>query len=156
MTGYRPGYLGRIVEVHAVYYHQNWGFDVSFESQVARELSEFIDRLDPKRDLFQVALTGPAFAGSVVVDGGLEQSAARLRWFIVEPGLWGRGVGWSLLQEAVAFAKRAGYGELYLWTFAGLEAARHLYERAGFMLAEEHQIDKWGASLNEQKYVLRL
>jgi GNAT superfamily N-acetyltransferase len=154
LVGYRPGFIGRITEVHAVYYHQNWGFDLSFESQVARELADFLSRLDPERDLFLVALAGGSFAGSVAVDGAGEQ-AARLRWFMVEPSLCGQGIGRALLEKARRFAQKAGYGELYLWTFAGLEAARRLYERAGFVLAEEHRLEKWGNVINEQKYVLR-
>jgi len=155
LVGYRPGFLGRIIEVHAIYYHQNWGLDLSFESQVARELAGFLAKMNPERDLFQVALAGPSFAGSVVVDGGQENNSARLRWFIVEPSLWGRGVGGALLKRAGEFAKQAGYDELFLWTFAGLEAARHLYERAGFALEEELEIKKWGGDICEQKYVLR-
>lgn len=156
LVGYRPGSIGRITEVHADYYHRHWGFDLSFESQVARELAEFLTRLDPGRDLFQVALVEDEFAGSVVVDGGAGEDAARLRWFIVDPAHQGQGVGWTLLSRAREFAKQAGHRELYLWTFAGLEAARRLYERAGFVLAEEHQLEKWGGAIREQKYALRL
>ena len=154
LVGYSPGLIGSITQAHAVYYHENWGFDLSFESQVARELAGFLTRLDPGRDLFLAALMGEAFAGSVAVDGG-EADAARLRWFIVEPAFQGRGIGWTLLKRAKEFAQKAGHGELYLWTFAGLEAARHLYERAGFVLAEEHRLEKWGNTIVEQKYLLR-
>lgn len=156
LVGYRPGFLGRITEVHAIYYHQHWGFDLSFESQVASEMAEFLARYDSKRDLFKVALLGPKFAGSVVVDGSGPDGAARLRWFIVAPDLWGRGIGSTLLEKAKAFARRAGHESLYLWTFEGLDCARHLYEKAGFVLAEEKPMDKWGGSIREQKYVLQL
>jgi GNAT superfamily N-acetyltransferase len=155
LVGYRPGFIGRITEVHAIYYHQNWGLDLSFESQVASELAEFLTRYDPGRDLFQVALSGPLFAGSAVVDGSAEPDAARLRWFIVVPNLRGRGIGSTLLEASKNFAKNAGYKELYLWTFDGLEEARRLYERAGFSMEDEQQIDKWGGMIREQKYVLR-
>ena len=43
--GYYPGVVGKITEIHAVYYNEHWGFDVSFETQVARELSEFISTI---------------------------------------------------------------------------------------------------------------
>jgi GNAT superfamily N-acetyltransferase len=153
LVGYSPGLIGSITQAHAVYYHENWGFDLSFESQVARELAEFLPRMDPERDLFLAALAGSSFAGSVVVDGGGAE-AARLRWFIVEPAFQGRGIGWTLLKRAKEFAQKAVYGELYLWTFAGLEAARRLYERAGFVLDEEQRLEKWGGTIVEQKYVL--
>jgi hypothetical protein len=46
MGGYFPGAVGKITELHAVYYHENWGFDISFETQVGRELSEFLRDFD--------------------------------------------------------------------------------------------------------------
>ncbi len=155
LVEYRPGFIGRITEVHAIYYHQNWGLDLSFESQVAKELAEFLTRYNPDRDLFKVALSGPLFAGSVVVDGSSEPGVARLRWFIVVPNLRGRGFGSTLLEAAKAFARQAGHKELYLWTFDGLEAARRLYERAGFTMEEEQRVEKWGCEIREQKYVLK-
>ena len=48
--GYYPGVVGKIIESHAVYYFENWGFDVTFETQVGRELSEFVSNFDKNRD----------------------------------------------------------------------------------------------------------
>ena len=58
--GYYPGVVGKITEIHAVYYNEHWGFDVSFETQVGRELSEFISNFDEDRDGFWSAT--PAFS----------------------------------------------------------------------------------------------
>ena len=63
--GYYPGVIGKITEIHAVYYHEHWGFDVSFESQVGRELSIFVNEFDEERDGLWVATAGGKFAGSV-------------------------------------------------------------------------------------------
>ena len=41
-TGYLPGAIGRIVELHANYYSLNWGFGLFFEARVAKEMSEFL------------------------------------------------------------------------------------------------------------------
>jgi hypothetical protein len=38
-TGYRPGAIGRIAELHARYYHPLVGFGLAFESKVARASS---------------------------------------------------------------------------------------------------------------------
>ena len=43
-----------------------------------------------------------------------------------------------------------------LWTFAGLDAARRLYERAGFRLAEERRGTQWGIEVTEQRFELCL
>jgi hypothetical protein len=49
-SGYVPGSIGRISELHNTYYHDHWRFGVYFEAKVAAELSEFLTRFDEKRD----------------------------------------------------------------------------------------------------------
>ncbi|MEW6137631.1 MAG: GNAT family N-acetyltransferase [Thermodesulfobacteriota bacterium] len=157
ITGYHAGVIGKIVEMHALYYHEHWGFDVTFETQVARELSEFMIELDPARDGFWAALYKGRFAGSISIDGRNSQAeGARLRWFIVDPNLHGLGVGSALIQEAVGFCRKAGHKRIFLWTFQGLHAARKLYERCGFRLIVEHAVDQWGTRIHEQKFELFL
>ena len=53
---------------------------------------------------------------------------------------------------AINFCQEKKYGRIYLWTFEGLPAARHLYEKAGFKLAEEHKGTQWGSEVNEQRF----
>lgn len=151
---YRPGIIGEVVRQHAQYYAAHWAFDVRFETQVARELAGFIADFDPTRDGFWWA-AGPdgGFAGSVAVDGG-EGSRARLRWFIVPEAYQGRGVGKLLFDRAMAFARDTGFDGVYLWTFAGLEPARRVYEKAGFALAEEKPSSQWGPAITAQRYEL--
>ena len=156
VRGYRPGAIGRIVEMHAEYYSDNWGFGVFFESKVATELSAFLRRYDPATDgLWTVAAPGPGIVGSIVVDGGEGRGApAHLRWFILAPAARGRGIGQRLLAHAVDFGRAKGFPGIYLWTFAGLDAARRLYEAAGFTLCEELADDQWGKIVTEQKFSL--
>ena len=158
ITGYRPGLLGRLIALHGEYYHEYWGFDLSFEAQEAAELAEFMQRQDPARDLILSAWQGVELAGAVAVDGSPqdgEPGLARLRWFIVDPGQQGGGLGLTLLGQAVEFGRQAGHRGLYLWTFAGLDAARHLYEKVGFALAQERQVEQWGLGMvNEQRFDL--
>jgi GNAT superfamily N-acetyltransferase len=157
LTGFFPGVIGKVTELHAVYYYENWGFDVTFETQVGRELSEFIGSFKADRDGFWAATCAGAFVGAIAIDGrkGMTEGA-RLRWFIVAPGFQGRGVGKRLIQEAIQFCREARYGRVYLWTFQGLDAARSLYEREGFTLAVEHDVDQWGRNITEQMFVLDL
>lgn len=54
--GYRPGAIGRVVELHGCYYSKYWDFGVFFETKVARELSAFMDRYDDERDGFWTAI----------------------------------------------------------------------------------------------------
>lgn len=48
--GYVPGLIGRITELHGVYYHQHWRFGRFFEEKVATELAAFMNRYDHRRD----------------------------------------------------------------------------------------------------------
>lgn len=91
---------------------------------------------------------------SIVIDGDLASRQAHLRWFIVDESLRGMGVGRALLERALAFAD-AHYDETYLWTFKGLDAARHLYEAAGFVLTDESEGRQWGSVVVEQRFLRR-
>jgi GNAT superfamily N-acetyltransferase len=74
----------------------------------------------------------------------------------VEPRSQGRGIGRLLIQTAVAFCRFAGHKVVFLWTFRGLESARHLYEEQGFGLVQEHDVNRWGTNIREQKFIQRL
>ena len=153
--GYSPGVIGRITEAHALYYHEHWGFDVSFETQVGRELSAFMAAFQEGRDGFWAATEGGRFAGSVAIDGReAHPEGARLRWFIVVQGYQGTGLGKSLLRRAVDFCRQTGFPRVYLWTFEGLDTARALYEGEGFRLCEKHAVNQWGQRITEQMYEL--
>jgi hypothetical protein len=83
--GYYPGVAGKITEVHAVYYHENWGFEISFETQVGSELSDFLVDFDETRDGLWSAKRNNMFAGAVAIDGRTAQSeGARLRAWALE------------------------------------------------------------------------
>jgi len=156
-SGYSPGAIGRIVELHGSYYAAHWGFGAFFEARMARELAEFVDRFDPKRDGLWTTMVAGRIAGSIAIDGSRPgDGEAHLRWFILDPGLHGRGIGRRLLDEAVGFCRRRDQRRVALWTFAGLDAARRLYEQAGFLLAEERRGAQWGIEVTEQRFELHL
>jgi GNAT superfamily N-acetyltransferase len=157
IKGYYPGVVGKITELHAVYYYENWGFDISFETQVGRELSEFMARLDGERDGLWVADRKGKFAGAIAIDGqNILDEGARLRWFIVAPEFQGCGIGKELILQAVDFCKRKRFAKVYLWTFEGLNSARKLYEALDFRLRGEDEVDQWGQKIKEQKFELSL
>lgn len=148
-----PGAIGGITQLHARYYARQAGFGPAFEATVARELAAFCDAYVPGRDgLWTVG--GPQIEASIALDGSqAADGAAHLRWFIVSEALRGQGLGRALLARAVALADARGYASIELWTFAGLDAARHLYEAAGFRLEHEAPGDRWGRTVTEQRFV---
>lgn len=153
VPGYRPGLIGQVTALHAVYYYANWGFGLPFEAKVATELAAFLERFDPKRDGVWLAVRDDAVVGSVAIDASeAEARGARLRWLILAPAAQGQGVGRQLLATALSHADSLGFPRVYLTTFAGLDAARALYERAGFLLAHEQLDTTWGVPVREQTF----
>lgn len=151
--GYLPGCIGRITALHATYYAQAAGFGLAFEAKVARELAAFCQRLDPRTDGLWLALQGDAVHGAVVIDGSAGPTAgAHLRWFILSDALRGQGVGHLLLAQAMGFCRSAGHARVHLWTFDGLHAARHLYEKHGFRLVQQQRGAQWGRMVDEQRF----
>lgn len=156
VPGYRPGLVARITDMHMRYYAREHGLGRRFETLVAGGLAEFCGRLDNPLNAIWTAQTGGEIVGSLAIDGeDMGAGIAHLRWFIVADGLRGGGAGKRLLDAALAFADGHGFAETYLSTFAGLAAARHLYETRGFVLAEEKVGAQWGRELVEQRFVRR-
>lgn len=156
VEGYRPGAIGRIAEMHGRYYAREWDFGVYFEAKVARESAEFFERLDPATDRAWFVLAGQRIMGSLVVDGhgdgeGDLVKPAHLRWLVLDDGLRGHGMGGKLMRLAAEFCDARGVG-CCLTTFAGLDAARALYERHGFRLTGEQPAETWGKQVLEQVF----
>lgn len=154
LRGYRPGAIGQIVGLHADFYARNFGFGQFFESLVASGLAQFAPRLANPRNQLWLAMDDGVMAGSVAIDGeDLGGNTAHLRWFILGDNLRGTGMGRKLLDEALAFCDGQGFEATQLWTFKGLDAARRLYEAAGFVLADEQPGRQWGSEVVEQRFV---
>lgn len=153
VKGYTPGAIGRIAELHAVYYHRHWDFGLFFEAKIVIELSEFLERYKDGQDGFWTVVADGRIEGAIAIDGlHSEGEGAHLRWFIMSDALRGKGIGQRLIETAIGFCRDRGYGQVYLWTFEGLGAARHLYEKAGFRLTEERKGTQWGTEVVEQKF----
>jgi uncharacterized protein YhfF/RimJ/RimL family protein N-acetyltransferase len=159
VPGYLPGAIGAVATLHAGYYGPQHGFGAYFEAKVAREFSEFVARFDPARDGLWLAVDRGRVLGAVVVDGSEPASRAHghahLRWFILADELRGHGLGRRLLDHAMAYCRDRRAPLVYLNTFAGLDAARALYERAGFRLVQEVEAQTWGRSMREQRFEWR-
>jgi GNAT superfamily N-acetyltransferase len=58
------------------------------------------------------------------------------------------------MSAAMDFCRQARFSRIYLTTFAGLDAARHLYEREGFRVIAEQEGAHWGKTVREQTFEL--
>lgn len=157
VSGYIPGSIGRVVELHGTYYQQHWGFSLFFEAKVATELAEFQGRFDRGRDGFWTAVARRRIEGAIAIDGlHAADEGAHLRWFILSDAPRKKGIGNRLIQTAIGFSRDRGYCRVFLWTFVGLDAARHLYEKTGFRLVEQRKGTQWGKEVIEQRFELQL
>lgn len=153
-SGYRPGVIGRVAEMHAAFYSRHAAFGQFFESKVASGMAEFTGRLEQPCNGLWVAMQGSRIVGSIAIDGeDLEDNVAHLRWFILDDGVRRAGMGRRLLDHAMNFCDQYRFAATQLWTFRGLEAARHLYESSGFELVEEYHGKQWGEEVVEQRFV---
>lgn len=58
VTGFRPGMIGRITQMHGEYYAKHYGFGHFFESKVASGLAEFSGRLEKPCNRVWLAVQG--------------------------------------------------------------------------------------------------
>ena len=153
-TTLQPGDLGTIVYLHGTIYARECGFDSTFEAYVAGPLAEFV-RAGSERERLWIAEQDGRIIGCVAVVAAAPQTA-QLRWFLVDPGARGVGLGRWLLLEALSFCEESGYTAVILWTERSLEAAGHLYRAVGFHKAEDKPGRMWGKDVVEEKYELNL
>jgi GNAT superfamily N-acetyltransferase len=161
----RVGDLGWMVHRQAVVYAKEFGYSQLFETYLHEGAAVFLHRFDAARDRIWVAESAASRKGSsrsilgfVAIQHDPDRRGwAKLRWFLVEREARGLGVGSRLLKAAVAFSRKAGYKGLLLWTVDDLEAARALYEKAGFSLVFQDPMPcGWAPWGHEQRWELPL
>jgi len=152
----RPGDLGWVIQAHGELYAAEYGFDARFEALVAQIVAGYAAGHDPKRENAWIAEVDGQRAGCVFcVDAG-EDDTAILRVLLVTPAARGLGLGGALVDTCLAFARRAGYRRMRLWTTDPLVAARHIYLSRGFELTGSAPHDGFGVPVVGQTYVADL
>jgi len=151
----QPGDLGWVVMTHGEIYAREFGWDTSMESFTAGIVADYATGHDSDREAAWIAELDSKRVGCVFCVAA-DETRAQLRLLLVDPTARGRGLGARLLDECVAFARRAGYRRMILWTNHPLRAARLLYISRGFELVREEPHHSFGVDLTGQTYELDL
>ncbi len=143
---HQTGDMGWIVHRQGVLYAEEYGYDERFEALVAEIVAKFVQHHDSKRERCWIAERDGAIAGSVFLVSS-SKTVAKLRLLYVEPWARGLGIGGRLVSECVRFARQADYKKMVLWTQSELDAARHIYQKAGFRVVHKERHHSFGKDL---------
>jgi DNA-binding MarR family transcriptional regulator/GNAT superfamily N-acetyltransferase len=138
-----PGDFGWIVKRHAELYAQEYKWREPFEGVCAQIVADYVNNHDAKRERCWVAEMDGENVGCIFVAKDTDD-VARIRLLLVDPKARGLGLGARLTEEAVRFAREAGYKKMTLWTHSVLKAARHIYQKSGFKLMRTEKHKSWG------------
>ncbi|HUB61766.1 MAG TPA: GNAT family N-acetyltransferase [Puia sp.] len=150
-TDLRPGDLGYVIYRHGLLYGREYGYGLSFEVYVGEGIAEFYRNYDPEADRVWICEHGDVMVGFLLLMHR-EEGVAQLRYFYIEPGYRGIGLGKRLMALYMEFLISRGYRRSYLWTTHELGAAAALYTRHGFRLTAEKGSGAFGKQLREQRY----
>nr|PZN39671.1 MAG: MarR family transcriptional regulator [Actinomycetota bacterium] len=147
----RPGDLGWVVYRHGALYHDEYGWDETFERLVLGIVNDYVAAQGDKGQAGWVAELDGEPVGFIAC---MRQDArtAQLRLLLVEPSARGMGIGSRLVDECLRFARTAGYSRITLMTYDVLADARRLYQRAGFELESETPERAFGKDMVRQTW----
>ena len=149
-----PGDAGYVAYMHGRYYHKYHGFLSSSEYYFIKYLADFVR--DPAGGELWIAEVDGTIAGSAAVVR-VDDDTAQFRWFLVEKEYQGMGIGSMLMKTALDFCRENNFRDAFLWTFKGLDTARRLYDKSGFVLTDEKPNNEWsGVEIIEQRMELKL
>jgi DNA-binding MarR family transcriptional regulator/GNAT superfamily N-acetyltransferase len=146
-----PGDLGWVLQRHGAVYAEEFGWNSDFEAWVARIIADYMSQPDRERQAGWIAEVDGVPAGAAFcVPAG--DTTAQLRMLLVERWARGLGIGTRLVDEALRFARRAGYRHIVLSTYDVLASARRIYQAAGFTLVSQERERAFGHDLNAQTW----
>jgi len=149
-----PGDAGFVAHMHGRYYWKHHGFHPASEYYFIKYLTDFVH--NPKGGRLWVVEVNDNIIGSAAIVR-VDSKTAQFRWFLIDKKYQGMGIGSKLMRTALDFCRENSYSNVILWTFKGLDMARRLYDKTGFVLSEEKENLEWSnVKIIEQKMELKL
>lgn len=153
--------LDWVIDRHDRLYTEEQGFDDTFRPYVEGPVYDFGASAIPEKENLWVAEAWKGIGSEGIRAGMIAivrvgDTAAQLRWYLVEPEFRGLGLGRTMMRTALEFTKAAGYDKVFLWTVSQLDAARHLYTEFGFQITEVETHEIWGMLQTEERWELAL
>ena len=153
-TELKAGDIGYVIYLHGLLYKKEYGYGIEFETYVAEGLVEFYRRYDSQKDRVWICEHENKIVGFLLLMH--RGDAAQLRYFILQPGYRGIGLGNKLMNLYMDFLIEKKYKSSYLLTTDELLASAHLYKKFGFALTEEKPSSAFGKSVVQQRYDITL
>ncbi len=150
-----PGDLGRLIYIHGVQNFRDYGFNEIHEAYCAKIAIDFLLMPQKGRSRAWIPKKDNQIVGSVLIVER-PQNQAQLRLLFADYSVRGVGLGRWLVEESVRYSRETGFDLIYLWTVAGLDRAKSVYESLGFVKVEEKTIEDWGGRNTEIRYDLSL
>lgn len=155
IRAHRPGDIGWIVQSQGKAYAEEYGWDMRFEGLVAEVAGKFLATFDPAMEYCWIAERNGINVGSILVTNSGD-GVAKLRLLYVDEAARGLGLGKTLVDACIRFARAKGFRQISLWTNDVLHAARSIYVKAGFRLVSEERHRMFGPEEVGQTWVLDL
>lgn len=148
------GDLAYIAHRQSVLYEQEYGFGNGYEAVVSTVVGEYIANYNAEIEKCWIAECDGKIVGSIFCVNG-DNGSAKLRLLYVDLAARGMGLGGMLIDEVIKFARKKAYKKLEFWTVDCLDAALHLYAKAGFEHISSQPQNEFGSHLNQGKGIQR-
>jgi DNA-binding MarR family transcriptional regulator/GNAT superfamily N-acetyltransferase len=155
IRAFKPKDLLYIKQSHISIYQKEFGFSDSFIDYIEKNITAFEQTYHQASENIWLAYDQNLPVGSIAIVNDTK-CRAQLRWFLVEPSYRNQHIGRRLMEEAIRFARDAGYQEIFLWTVQFLSSAKYLYSQFGFECVESKLNTEWGYNIIEEKWSLSL
>lgn len=141
---------------HATEFSKSYGRTMSYEAFIARIIADYAANDDPGCHAAWIAELDEERVGCVLCTPSAARTTALMQLLLVTSNAERRGIGGSLIDACVNYARAAGDARLELWSDSRLTAAAHIFRRAGFELIAEEPAPEFGPHVTGQRWALTL